>query len=478
MSQAQLQQGMASMSLQPPPLQRAKRSQRAFHEEISPSYEHSDVPPHAGQQYAAATGNGRARDSTSPQPALPQGYQAQTYQHGFNSANNFPAQSSQQPVQQQQHPYANAPPPTYQNPQQPQQRAGVQPNSARTRIDVDQIPSPVAVQAIDQARFSYPAPYVDPSSNPDVGQGPEFYTCSRGVVPLALTDYIAVDQGNCSPRFMRLTTYTLPNTEELATSAQLPLGLVVQPFADLAPGELPIPIADFASSSDPEVSPPRCKHCRSYINPWVRFIDSGSKFICNLCNGTTDVPSFYYSHLDNSGRRLDLEHRPELCRGTVDFAVPKDYWVQQPEDANTTSSILSSFNQAASSATSASTPSASSSSPAMLAAKEKQMFREPAPISFVFAVDVSWTAARSGMIASVTKGLREVLYGTGEEQLVDGVEGEDAPVSRGSLPLGSRVAILSFDKTVHFYNLKVCYTIAAWEQADYLGCRLGWNNLR
>ena len=80
-----------------------------------------------------------------------------------------------------------------------------------------------------------------------------------------------------------MTTYSLPHTDDLAIASQLPLGLVVQPFATLREEEASVPIIDFG-----EIGPPRCSRCRGYINPWCQFIDGGQKFVCNLCNASTE----------------------------------------------------------------------------------------------------------------------------------------------------------------------------------------------
>lgn len=32
-----------------------------------------------------------------------------------------------------------------------------------------------------------------------------------------------------------------------------------------------------------EGGPVRCSRCKAYINPFMKFIDQGRKFICNFC---------------------------------------------------------------------------------------------------------------------------------------------------------------------------------------------------
>ncbi|KAJ3049593.1 COPII coat Sec23p-Sfb3p heterodimer component, partial [Quaeritorhiza haematococci] len=183
----------------------------------------------------------------------------------------------------------------------------------RSRIDPNQIPSPIVVQENDQNQYE---------STP-------FLTSSKTMPPLASTHYTAIDDGNCNPRFMRLTTYSLPLSEELANMAQLPMGLIVTPLADLASGENPVPVVDFG-----ENGPVRCRRCKAYINPFMVFTDGGRTFICNLCGQDNEVPSEYFCNLDMSGRRIDLEQRPELRHGTVEFVATKEYFNRPAKPAS------------------------------------------------------------------------------------------------------------------------------------------------
>lgn len=80
-----------------------------------------------------------------------------------------------------------------------------------------------------------------------------------------------------------MTTYNLPATDDIALSSELPLGLVVQPFASLRAEEGSVPVVDFG-----ENGPPRCQRCRGYINSFCLFIEGGQKFVCNLCGAATE----------------------------------------------------------------------------------------------------------------------------------------------------------------------------------------------
>ncbi|XP_021741740.1 protein transport protein Sec24-like At4g32640 [Chenopodium quinoa] len=146
--------------------------------------------------------------------------------------------------------------------------------------------------------------------------------------PPATSEYIVKDTGNCSPRYMRCTINQIPCTADLLGTSGMQLALLVQPFALPHPSEEPIQVVDFG-----EGGPVRCSRCKAYINPFVKFIDQGRKFICNLCGVTDETPRDYHCNLGPDGRRRDADDRPELCRGTVEFIATKEYMVREPMPA-------------------------------------------------------------------------------------------------------------------------------------------------
>lgn len=243
------------------------------------------------------------------------------------------------------------------------------------RLSSAQMPNVVAVQEADQARY-------------DGAEGATFrssVTCDI-LPPLPTTDVAILDDGNCSSRFMRPTLYNVPLSEDLQQSARIPLALIIQPFAKAHPQELPVPVVDFG-----EGGPIRCNRCRAYINLFDKFLRGGRQYECNICSMVNDVPDDYFCNLDASGRRADIQNRPELMYGTVDFAASKEYSV-----------------------------------------------RKPAPPYLLFAVDASRQAIQNGAFASALATIRTVV---------------EAHLS-GLHRLYAKMAIITFDKAINVYDLR------------------------
>ncbi|KAK6148011.1 hypothetical protein DH2020_018923 [Rehmannia glutinosa] len=205
-------------------------------------------------------------------------------------------------------------------PPQPQQMFGMPqgpplPNQSMTlsqtgqsKIDPNQIPrlSPSSAVILHETRQ-------DNQANPP---------------PPATSDYIVKDTGNCSPRYIRCTINQIPCTVDLLSTSAMQLALLVQPLALPHPSEEPIHVVDFGESG-----PVRCSRCKGYINPFMKFIDQGRRFICNFCGFTDETPRDYHCNLGPDGRRRDADERPELCRGTVEFIASKEFMVRDPMPA-------------------------------------------------------------------------------------------------------------------------------------------------
>ncbi|KAM4732435.1 LOW QUALITY PROTEIN: protein transport protein Sec24B [Anableps anableps] len=180
---------------------------------------------------------------------------------------------------------------------------------------------------------------------------------------------------NCSPQTFRCTLTSIPQTQALLNKARLPLGLLLHPFRDLQ--QLPV------ITSNTIV---RCRSCRTYINPFVTFLDQ-RRWKCNLCYRVNDVPDeFMYNPVTRSYG--EPHKRPEVQNSTVEFIASSDY-----------------------------------------------MLRPPQPAVYLFVLDVSHNAVEAGYLKYFCESLLEKL---------DKLPGDAR----------TRVGFLTFDNTVHFYNLQ------------------------
>ena len=182
---------------------------------------------------------------------------------------------------------------------------------------------------------------------------------------------------------MRLTSRLFPKNAKLAQQAKIPSACIIRPLAGppANKSEL-VPIVNFGACGVI-----RCKQCRTYINPYVQFLDNGNLWKCNVCNFKNRVPPAYFNHLDRNGKRQDIATRPELLKGQVEIEAPAEYMVRPPQ----------------------------------------------APV-YVFAIDVSYTAVASGMLAACVDAIRAAL---------DKLPGSPR----------TQVAFITYDSSVHFYNL-------------------------
>lgn len=216
----------------------------------------------------------------------------------------------------------------------------------------------------------------------------EFHSFEHVFPPLAGTAYRAHDQYNATPKFARMSMYSVPYTEELRGSTKLPLAMELIPFADQAlehdedVAQIDVRETEFV---------PRCRRCRAYLSPGMK--TSSHDMVCNICGFKSPLPSDYVSNLDFNGHREDYQRRPELFKGVVDYVVPQEYnWNEE---------------------------------------KSKPMYR-------VFLIDISFEAFKAKMVEASCNAIRTALYDS---------EGQCA------LPEGTKVAIIGYDQSVHFFDL-------------------------
>ncbi|CAB1325503.1 unnamed protein product [Coregonus sp. 'balchen'] len=75
----------------------------------------------------------------------------------------------------------------------------------------------------------------------------------------------------------------------------------------------------------------RCRSCRTYINPFVSFLDQ-RRWKCNLCFRVNDVPDeFMYNPVTRSYG--EPHKRPEVQNSTVEFIASSDYMLRPPQPA-------------------------------------------------------------------------------------------------------------------------------------------------
>nr|XP_035140832.2 protein transport protein Sec24A isoform X5 [Callithrix jacchus] len=122
---------------------------------------------------------------------------------------------------------------------------------------------------------------------------------------------------NCNPELFRCTLTSIPQTQALLNKAKLPLGLLLHPFKDLV-----LPVVTSSTIV-------RCRSCRTYINPFVSFLDQ-RRWKCNLCYRVNDVPEeFLYNPLT---RVYGEPHRrPEVQNATIEFMAPSEYMLRPPQ---------------------------------------------------------------------------------------------------------------------------------------------------
>ncbi|XP_045213802.2 protein transport protein Sec24A-like isoform X2 [Mercenaria mercenaria] len=125
---------------------------------------------------------------------------------------------------------------------------------------------------------------------------------------------------NCNPEVFRCTMNNIPQTSALLNKSRLPLGILIHPFKDLS--QLPVIQSSVIV---------RCRSCRTYINPFVYFVDS-RRWKCNLCYRVNELPDeFSFDPVSKSYG--DPQRRPEIKSATIEFIAPSEYMLRPPQPA-------------------------------------------------------------------------------------------------------------------------------------------------
>lgn len=187
------------------------------------------------------------------------------------------------------------------------------------------------------------------------------------------------EEANASPDYIRCTLNAVPKTHSLLKKSKLPLALVIRPYQHLQDDINPPPL-----NEDGLVV--RCRRCRSYMNPFVTFTDQGRRWRCNFCRLANDIPMQFDQTL--AGVPANRYDRNEVKYGVMEYLAPKEYTMRQPP-----------------------------------------------PSTYAFILDVSQNAIKSGLLATATRTLLEVL---------DSLPNHDDR---------TRVSILCVDNAIHYFAI-------------------------
>ncbi|KAI9015886.1 Sec23/Sec24 trunk domain-containing protein [Phycomyces nitens] len=159
---------------------------------------------------------------------------------------------------------------------------------------------------------------------------------------------------NADPSYMCSTINAIPSSETLLKKSRLPLALVLAPYRRIQDGDDEVPVV-----TDSVIS--RCRRCRTYINPFVTFVEGGQRWKCNMCFLLNDVPAAF--EFDSQTQQpADKWKRAELNYSCVEFVAPTEYMIRPPQ----------------------------------------------AP-AYVFVIDVSYSAVQSGMLATAARTILDSL---------------------------------------------------------------------
>ncbi|KAL8561632.1 hypothetical protein ACOMHN_001364 [Nucella lapillus] len=125
---------------------------------------------------------------------------------------------------------------------------------------------------------------------------------------------------NCSLDVFRCTLNAIPQSAALLSKSRLPLGILIHPFKDLS--QLPVIQSSVIV---------RCRSCRTYINPFVTFVDQ-RRWKCNLCFRVNELPD-EFSFDPVSKTYGDPQRRPEIKSATIEFIAPSEYMLRPPQPA-------------------------------------------------------------------------------------------------------------------------------------------------
>ena len=138
-------------------------------------------------------------------------------------------------------------------------------------------------------------------SSPSVGQG---------VSNIAIAMPVPKPEWEPHPAFCTASLQEWPANPEMLDKTGLPFSVTFHPMAETG-GEVPV-----VNFGDCHII--RCKRCRTYINPYVVFIDGGKRWKCNICYFYNDGRCRSFLLRTSDSRLIGLMHsttRVLLYRG-------------------------------------------------------------------------------------------------------------------------------------------------------------------
>ncbi|KAI7891079.1 Sec23/Sec24 trunk domain-containing protein [Mucor mucedo] len=128
----------------------------------------------------------------------------------------------------------------------------------------------------------------------------------------------------CDAMFQRCTLNSLPSSAYLLKRSKLPLSIMLEPYPRNQLENVEVPLITTGVVS-------RCTRCKSFINPFIQFIEGGLKWKCNICTySDNNVPPAYdWDHVTQ--QKSDRWSRSELNYGCVDYVATPEFMSRPPQ---------------------------------------------------------------------------------------------------------------------------------------------------